>query len=126
MVNKLFERNLLASVIVLSATMFDPNILLNTSKEKLTTYLKLLLKNLLELNILSSKQCDIGTGEFKKFIDSEVKNMKKETQIFSERRQVRLFLFQSCWDFKVQRYTLIFAEAHFDLRSWPGLSRTRV
>ena len=82
MVNKLFERNLLASVIVLSATMFDPNILLNTSKEKLTTYLKLLLKNLLELNILSSKQCDIGTGEFKNFIDSEVKNMKKRNSNF--------------------------------------------
>ena len=33
------------------------------------------------------KSCDIAT-EFKKFMDSEVKNLKRVCQIFSERGQV--------------------------------------
>ena len=38
MVTKLFERSPLGSVVLLSAAMFDPNILLNASKEKLTPF----------------------------------------------------------------------------------------
>lgn len=43
MVDKLFERSPLGSVVLHSASMFDPNILLNSSKEKLALYLKALL-----------------------------------------------------------------------------------
>ena len=65
--------------------MFDPNILLNASKEKLTPCLKNLLKHLLELNILSTKQCDVITTEFKKFLDVEVKTMQRESVTFSQK-----------------------------------------
>ena len=65
MVNKFFERNPHGSVVLLLATMFDANIVLNKlSKEKLTPCLIPLLKRLLELNILSFKQCDIDAGEW--------------------------------------------------------------
>ena len=63
--------------------MFDPNILLNASKEKLTPCLKNLLKHLLDLNIVSTKQCDIITTEFKNFLDVEVKTMQRESVSFS-------------------------------------------
>ena len=64
-------------LVLLSAAMFGPNILLNTSKEKLTASLKNLPKHLLELNIPSTKQCDVITTEFKKFLDVEVKTMQR-------------------------------------------------
>ena len=54
MVTKLFEQNPLGSSVSVISTMFDPNILLNASKEKLTPCLKKLLKHLLELNIPST------------------------------------------------------------------------
>ena len=63
--------------------MFDPNILLNASKEKLTSCLKNLLKHFLDLNIVSTKQCDIITTEFKNFLDVEVKTMQRESVSFS-------------------------------------------
>ena len=64
--------------------MFDPNILLNASKEKLTPCLKKLLKHLLELSIVSTKQCHIITTELKKFLDVEVMTAKRVCHIFSE------------------------------------------
>ena len=70
-------------MVLLSAAMFDPNILLNASKEKLTPCLKNLLKHLLDLNIVSTKQCDIITTEFKNFLDVEVKTMQRESVSFS-------------------------------------------
>ena len=85
MVTKLFEQSPLGSVVLLSAAMFDPNILLNASKEKLALCLKNLLKHLLELNILSTKQCDVITTEFKKFLDVEVKTVQRESVIFSQK-----------------------------------------
>ena len=65
--------------------MFDPNILLNASKEKVTPWLKKILKHLLELNMLSTKQCDVITTEFKKFLDVEVKTMQRESVTFSQK-----------------------------------------
>ena len=65
--------------------MFDPNILLNASKEKLTPCLKNLPKHLLELNKLITKQCDVITSEFKKFLDVEVKTVQRESVIFSQK-----------------------------------------
>ena len=56
--------------------------LLNASKEKRSPCLKNLLKHLLELNILSTKQCDVTTTEFKKFLDVEVKTMQRELVTF--------------------------------------------
>ena len=70
-------------MVLLSAAMFDPNILLNASKEKLTSCLKNLLKHFLDLNIVSTKQCDIITTEFKNFLDVEVKTMQRESVSFS-------------------------------------------
>ena len=80
--------------------------LLNASKEKRSPCLKNLLKHLLELNILSTKQCDVITTEFKKFLDVEVKTVKRIGHIFSEGRSVRLFLSQSCKYFKMQRFVV--------------------
>ena len=59
--------------------------LLNASKEKRSPCLKNLLKHLLELNILSTKQCDVITTEFKKFLDVEVKTVQRESVIFSQK-----------------------------------------
>ena len=39
---------------------------------------------MLELNILSTKQCDVITTEFKKFLDVEVKTMQRELVTFSQ------------------------------------------
>ena len=88
---KLFERSPLGSVALLSDAIFDPYILFNASKEKLTTCLKNLLKHLLELNVLSTKQCDVITTESKKFLDVEVKTMQRESVTFSQKdgRSVR-------------------------------------
>ena len=72
-------------MVLLLAAMFDPNILLNASKEKLTPCLKNLLKHLLELNILSTKKCDVITTEFKKFLDVEVKTMQRKSVTFSQK-----------------------------------------
>ena len=82
---KLFERSPLGSVALLSDAIFDPYILFNASKEKLTTCLKNLLKHLLELNVLSTKQCDVITTESKKFLDVEVKTMQRESVTFSQK-----------------------------------------
>ena len=59
--------------------------MLNASKEKRSPCLKNLLKHLLELNILSTKQCDVITTEFKKFLDVEVKTMQRELVTFSQK-----------------------------------------
>ena len=59
--------------------------LLNTSKEKRSPCLKNLLKHLLELNILSTKQSDVITTEFKKFLDVKVKAMQRELVTFSQK-----------------------------------------
>ena len=64
-------------MVLLSAAMFDYNILLNA-------YLKDILKHLLELNILSTKQFDVITNEFKKFLDVEVKTMQRESVTLSQ------------------------------------------
>ena len=82
---KLFERSPLGSVALLSDAIFDLYILLNASKEKLTPCLKNLLKYLLELNVLSTKQCDVITTEFKKFLDVEVKTMQRESVTFPQK-----------------------------------------
>ena len=82
---KLFERRPFGSVALLSDAIFDPYILLNASKEKLTTCLKNLLKHLLVLNVLSTKQCDVITTEFKTFLDVEVKTMHRESVTFSQK-----------------------------------------
>ena len=82
---KLFERSPLGSVALLSDAIFDLYILLNASKEKLTPCLKNLLKHLLELNVLSTKQCDVITTEFKKFLDVEVKTMQRESVTFPQK-----------------------------------------
>ena len=58
---------------------------MNASKEKLTPCLKNLLKHLLELNKLITKQCDVITTEFKKFLDVEVKTVQRESVIFSQK-----------------------------------------
>ena len=87
MVTKLFEWSPFGSMVLLSAAMFDYNILLNA-------YLKDILKHLLELNILSTKQFDVITNEFKKFLDVEVKTMQRESVTLSQ--SVKWFLLQSC------------------------------
>ena len=59
--------------------------MLNASKEKRSPCLKNLLKHLLELNILSTKQSDVITTEFKKFLDVEVKAMQRQLVTFSQK-----------------------------------------
>ena len=58
---------------------------MNASKEKRSPCLKNLLKHLLELNILSTKQSDVITTEFKKFLDVEVKAMQRQLVTFSQK-----------------------------------------
>ena len=84
MVTKLFERSPFGSLVLLSAAMFDPNIPLNTSKQKLAPFSKNLLKHLLELTILCTKQCDVINTEFK-FLNVEVKTMQRESVTLSQK-----------------------------------------
>ena len=71
---KLIEKSSLASSFVCYTAIFDPTILaLEWMRKPILKRFKLLLKLLLDLNILSATECDQATQEFQTFMDENVK-----------------------------------------------------
>ena len=58
LVSKLFERAPLDSVVVRSASIFDPKLMIEYSYEKMEKILRKLLHHLMSLNIISSPKCN--------------------------------------------------------------------
>ena len=61
----LFEKSALASVVICSASVFDPSGMCELSKEKLQECWKHLLKHLIHLGIIAPSRCDQAMAEFK-------------------------------------------------------------
>ena len=78
MLEKLFEKSALASVVLRSASVFDPFVMCELSKEKLQEHWKHLLKHLIHLGIIAPSRCDQVMAEFKSFLENEVKKMWHE------------------------------------------------
>ena len=55
---KIFEKSILGSSLVRAATIFNPDLLLELSKQKLIDCLKVLLKHFMTLNVCSATHCD--------------------------------------------------------------------
>ena len=75
MLEKLFEKSALASVVLRSASVFGPSVMCELSKEKLQERWKYLLKHLIHLGIITSSRCDQAMAEFNSFQENEVKKM---------------------------------------------------
>ena len=67
MLEKLFEKSALASVVLRSASVFDPSVMCELSKEKLQERWKHPLKHLIHLGIIAPSRCDQAMAEFKSF-----------------------------------------------------------
>ena len=78
MLEKLFEKSALVSVVLRSASMFDPSVMWELSKEKLQERWKHLLKHLIHLGIIAPSRCDQAMAKFKSFQENEVKKMWHE------------------------------------------------
>ena len=73
MLTKLFERSPMTSILLKSASIFDPMILHDLSKEKILSLWKMLLKPLIDLGVLSPQHRDEATLQFNQFY-SEIMN----------------------------------------------------
>ena len=71
MLDKLFEKSALASIVLCSTSMFDPSVMCELSKEKLQERWKHLLKHLIHLGIIAPSRCDQAMAEFKSFQENE-------------------------------------------------------
>ena len=76
MLEKIFEESILGSSLIRATTIFNPNLLLELSKQKLIDRLKVLLKHLMTLSICSATQCDQVLADFSAFYQNELKHAK--------------------------------------------------
>ena len=76
MLEKIFEKSILGSSLVRAATIFNPDILLELSKQKLIDCLKVLLKHFMTLNICTAAQCDQVLADSSTFYQNELKHAK--------------------------------------------------
>ena len=83
MAEKLLERTSLASSLLQSTNVFDPQNELQMSKEKAIDLFKSLLINIIQLNILSANRCDQALAEFKNCFDVEIDGIKLNSHLFS-------------------------------------------
>ena len=81
MLTKLFERSPMTSILLTSASIFDPMVLHDFSKEKVLSKRKMLLKCLIDLGVLSPQPCDEAILQFNQFY-SEI--MNKDFEEFSQ------------------------------------------
>ena len=72
---RLFEKNILASVILRSASVFNSSVMCELWKKKLQERWKHLLKHLIHLGIIAPSRCDQAMAQFKNFQEIEVKKM---------------------------------------------------
>ena len=84
MVEKLLERTPLAPSLLQSACVFDPQNVLQMSKEKAFDLFKSLLTNI-QLNILSPNCCDQALAEFKSCLDVKIEGIKFTSFLFSQK-----------------------------------------
>ena len=76
MLDMIFEKGILGSSLVRAATINNPDLLLELSKQKLIDRLKVLLKHFLTLNICSAIQSDQVLADFSTFYQNELKHAK--------------------------------------------------
>ena len=76
MLDMIFEKSILGSSLVRAATINNPDLLLELSKQKLIDRLKVLLKHFLTLNICSATQSDQVLADFSTFYQNELKHAK--------------------------------------------------
>ena len=76
MLDMIFEKGILGSSLVGAATINNPDLLLELSKQKLIDRLKVLLKHFLTLNICSATQSDQVLADFSAFYQNELKHAK--------------------------------------------------
>ena len=84
MVEKLLERTPLVPSLLQSASVFDPQNLLQMSKEKAFDLFKSLLTNI-QLNILPPNRCDQALAEFKNCLDVKIEGIKLTSFVFSQK-----------------------------------------
>ena len=84
MLEKIFEESTLGSSLIGATTIFNPNLLLELSKQKLIDRLKVLLKHLMTLSICSATQCDQVLADFSTFYQNELKHAKLNGSKFEE------------------------------------------
>ena len=101
---KICEKSILGSSFVRAATMFNSNLLLELSKQKLIDCLKVLFKHFMTLNICSGTQCDQVLPDLSTFYQNELKHARLNGSKF-EKDKDRLddfYVKESC--FTVQNY----------------------
>ena len=76
MLEKIFEKSMLGSSLVRAATILNPDLLLELSKQKLIDRLKVLLKRFMALNIFSATQWDQVRTDFSTFYRNKLKDAK--------------------------------------------------
>ena len=76
MLDMIFEKGILGSSLVRAATINNPDLLLELSKQKLIDRLKVLLKHFLTLNICSATQSDQVLADLSTFYQNELKHAK--------------------------------------------------
>ena len=76
MLEKIFEKIILGFSLVRAATIFNPDFLLELSKQKLIDRLKMLLKHFMTLSICSATQCDQALADLSTFYQNELKHAK--------------------------------------------------
>ena len=76
MLDRIVEKRILGSSLVGAATINNPDLLLELSKQKLIDRLKVLLKHFLTLNICSATQSDQVLADFSTFYQNELKHAK--------------------------------------------------
>ena len=96
MLEKLFQRSSLGSVVLRSASVFNPAVMCELSKEKSQEHWKHLLKHLIALGIIAPNRCDQAMVEFKNFRENELKKMQQEFSDFCpEENRLDVFYFQT-------------------------------
>lgn len=87
MIQKLFERTPIASIVVRCCSIFDPSILVEKRSSVLQKQLKLLLGHLIEHNIFSTNEADKVTNEFARFLETDLKKLNLEFNQFDRKKQ---------------------------------------
>ena len=83
MVKKLFDKSLLENNVVSNSVIFDSQVLVNENASILQNKLKWFLTHLMELQILTSVQCDKITEQFTNCTDSQLKLYAEKFHCFN-------------------------------------------
>ena len=84
MLDMIFEKSILGSSLVGAATINNPDLQPELSKQKLIDRLKVLLKHFVNLNICSATQFDQVLADFSTFYQNELKHAKLNDSKFEK------------------------------------------